>query len=140
MPTILQPKLIVNPVFLSLPSVTMYNKSKCRTCNELAQCLQDLATQASQDQHTYIAAQVRLVGSNIELQLRRTEESRELKKASSRLERYRRENARMKDILAHMQQKLSETEQSQKQRVECAEDLACASALLRLRHTSQPIR
>ena len=95
--------------------------------------------QASEDRNTQIAAQVRLVGSNIELQLRRTRESQELRKASSRRERCRRENARMRDMMAQiltenqrMQQKLREMEDREQERVDCAKDLACASALLQL--------
>jgi predicted nuclease with TOPRIM domain len=58
--------------------------------------------QASEDWNSQIAAQVRLVGSNIELQLRCTRESHELRKVSSRLERCRRENARMRDMMAQL--------------------------------------
>jgi predicted nuclease with TOPRIM domain len=95
--------------------------------------------QASEDRNTQIAAQVRLVGSNIELQLHRTRESQELRKAFSRLERYRRENARMKDMMAQiltenqrMQRRLREMEGREQERVDCEKDLACASALLQL--------
>lgn len=95
--------------------------------------------QASEDRNSQIAAQVRLVGSNIELQLRRTRESHELRKVSSRLERCRRENARMRDMMAQLltenqrlQQNIREMEGREQERVDCAKDLACASALLQL--------
>ena len=114
-------------------------QNKCSTCNELANCLRDLATQATEDRNTHIAAQVRLVGTNIELQLRRTRQSQELRRMSSRLERCRRENARMRDMLAyllnenqHRKDRILEMETKEKHRMETARDLACASALLQL--------
>lgn len=57
----------------------------------------------------------------------------------SRLERYKRENARMKGMLAYLLSEnqlqrgiISETDRMEEKMMEIARDLACASALLQL--------
>lgn len=120
---------------------------KCNTCNELAKCLRDLATQTTNERNTHIAAQVRLVGTNIELQLRRTRQSRELRQESKRLERCRRENARMRDMLAyllagdqHQKGRMKDNETREERKMEVVRDLECASALLQLGDTRDPVQ
>ena len=107
----------------------------------LANCLRDLAIQASKDKSTHTAAQFRLVGRNIELQLRCTRQVQEMKNMSSRLERYKRDKDRMRNMLAYLldknqqqEERISELEMQGKQNIVTAEDLACASALLQLRN------
>jgi predicted nuclease with TOPRIM domain len=82
---------------------------------------------------------VKLVGTNIELQLQRTRLSQELRRMFSRLERCRRENAQIRDTLAyllnknqHQKNRILEIEKKEKHRMETIRDLACASALLQL--------
>ncbi|UPX14879.1 uncharacterized protein EKO05_0005350 [Ascochyta rabiei] len=133
-----QPRLTEALIFVYQVCTNM--PPRCSTCNELASCLRDLATQATEDRKTHTAAQVRLVGSNIELQLHRTRQIQETTRMFSRLERYKRDNGRMRGMLAYLlaenqRQKdmISELEAQNGRKAELARDLACVSALLDLR-------